>query len=228
MDTIYEWSSSRPGRSNPLPRKEHGTHWIGNWMRTISGLLPIDQKMIRSRNTIDERAQYFVMNYEFLLPMLKAYTQWTGSLRGTRNAWCFQYVSSIGRTVCRSYQQQSTSTACSQQSPAPHHISPTPTGPSCGQWPVNAVGKNICLSLLLRPVGWSPFRATRIKDNAAAVAVVIMLLTPSSMNWPVTRFMNSSHVITLILLSTFRDLRNRNIRNRYLQHTYKQWHVVSA
>jgi len=75
MDTIYEWSSSRPGRSNPLPRKEHGTHWIGNWMRTISGLLPIDQKMIRSRNTIDERAQYFVMNYEFLLPMLKAYTQ---------------------------------------------------------------------------------------------------------------------------------------------------------
>jgi hypothetical protein len=185
--------------------------------------------MIRSRKTIDERAQDFVMNYELLLPTLKAYIQWTGSLHATRNAWCFQYVPGIGK-VCHSYQQQTTSLACSQQSPAPHRTTkpPTPTGPSRGQWPVNAVMKNFCLSLFLRPAGWSSFRATRIKDNAAAVAVVTMLLTPSSTNWQVTRFMNSLHVNTLILLSIFRDLRNRNIRNRYLRHIYKQWHVVSA
>jgi hypothetical protein len=184
--------------------------------------------MIRSTNTIDEPAQDLVMNYEFILPMLKVYTQWTGSLHATRNAWCFQYVCSIG-TVCCSYQQQSTSPACSQQSPAPHIIikppPPLPSGPSRGQW---SVRKNFYLSLLLHTVGWSPFRATRIKDDAGAVAVVTMLLTPSSMNWQVKRFINSSHVITLILLSTFRDLRNRNIRNRYLQHIYKQWHAVSA
>jgi len=41
----------------------------------MSVLLTIDQEMIRSRNTTDERAQDFVMNYELLLPMLKAYTQ---------------------------------------------------------------------------------------------------------------------------------------------------------
>jgi len=119
---------------------------------------------------------------------------------------------------CRSYQQQS---------PAPHLTPPPPM--YYGQWPVNVVTKNFHLSLLLCPVGWSPFRATtRIKDNATAVAVVKMPMTPSSMNWQVMRFMNSSHVITLVLLSTFRDLRNRNIRNHYLQHIYKQWHVVSA
>jgi len=113
----------------------------------------------------------------------------------------------------------------------PHRTSYPPppfAGPSRGQWPTNVVRKNFRLSLLLRTVGWSPFRATRIKDNATAVAVVKMLMTPSSMNWQVMRFMNSSCVITLVLLSTFRDLRNRNIRNRYLQHIYKQWHVVSA
>jgi len=43
-------------------------------MSTISGLLTIDQEVIRSRNTIDERAQDFVTNYELLLSMLKAYT----------------------------------------------------------------------------------------------------------------------------------------------------------
>ena len=126
---LITWTLYRSGHlhvpvaANPLLRKEHGTHCIGGWMSTISRILTIDQEMIRSRNTIDERAQDFVMNYELLLPVLKAYTQWTGSLHSTRNAWCFQYVSSIG-TVCRSYQQQSTSPACSQQSPAPHLIPP--------------------------------------------------------------------------------------------------------
>ena len=58
-----------------------------------------------------------------LLSILNAFAQCTRSLYATRNAWYFQSVCS-SRTVCLSYQQQSSNNPCSQQSPAPCQTRP--------------------------------------------------------------------------------------------------------
>jgi hypothetical protein len=50
------------------------------------------QKMVRVRNVADAQAQIFLASEEFLLPILKTFTLFTGSLHTTGNARYFQSV----------------------------------------------------------------------------------------------------------------------------------------
>jgi hypothetical protein len=49
-------------------------------------LLSTDQDMIHATNAIDAHAQYFVVDDELRLPILKAFAQFTNSLLTTRYA----------------------------------------------------------------------------------------------------------------------------------------------
>ena len=55
-------------------------------------VLSTDQEMIHASNAIDVHAQHFVVNEKMLLPILKAFAQYTRSLHATRIAGCFQSV----------------------------------------------------------------------------------------------------------------------------------------
>jgi len=59
-----------------------------------------DQEMAPARNATDAHTQYFMVNDELLVPILKASAHCTHLLHATRNAWCFQSVWN-SRTVCR-------------------------------------------------------------------------------------------------------------------------------
>jgi hypothetical protein len=52
-------------------------------------LLSTDQDMIPDRNAADAHAQGFVVNEKLILPILKAFSQYTHSLNVTRNTWTF-------------------------------------------------------------------------------------------------------------------------------------------
>jgi len=74
--------------------------------------------MTPARNATDAYAQYFMVNGELLLPILKSFAHCTHLLHATRNVWCFQSVRN-SRTVCNPY---------NQQSPAPHQTRQPPRG----------------------------------------------------------------------------------------------------
>ena len=59
-----------------------------------------DREGINTTEMTNAHAQFFVVNNQFLLTKLKAFTQFTRSLLATRNASCFQSVRS-SRNICR-------------------------------------------------------------------------------------------------------------------------------
>jgi len=74
-----------------------------------------DRQTVNTTKMTNEHAQYFLVNNQLLLPNLKAFAQFTLSQHATRNALCFQSVSS-SRTVCRCPNR------CLPQSTPPHNI----------------------------------------------------------------------------------------------------------
>ena len=63
-------------------------------------LYDTDREATSTTKITNEHAQCFLVNNQLLLPNQKTSAQFTGSLHATRNAPCFQSVSS-SRTVCR-------------------------------------------------------------------------------------------------------------------------------
>jgi len=62
-----------------------------------------DKLTFRIRNKGNAHGHNFVGSDVSLLPILKAFANFTGSLQATGNAWCFQSVYG-SRRVCRSDQ----------------------------------------------------------------------------------------------------------------------------
>jgi hypothetical protein len=52
----------------------------------LTPVLSTDQEMAPARNATDAHTQYFMVNDELLVPILKAFAQCTHSLHATRNA----------------------------------------------------------------------------------------------------------------------------------------------
>ena len=103
-------------------------------------VLSTDEEMIPARNVTTEHARDFVANEELLLPILKAFAQYTRSLLATGNEYSWQSVCIRG-TVCSCQRPFSSPPPhYSQQSPAPRQTCLPPHSDHlffCGLWPAS-------------------------------------------------------------------------------------------
>ena len=117
------WASSeycRKSGSNAVETLSYRTHITASSLTVTCVYITLTEKPTNMTNV---HAQCFSVNNQLLLPNLKAFSQFTRSLQPTRNASCFQSVSS-SRTVCRCHQSLY---SCASHSQHPRTTSDTPT-----------------------------------------------------------------------------------------------------
>jgi hypothetical protein len=101
------WASSEycsNSGSNAAEILSYKTHFTAHSL-TVTGvyITLTDRHVINTAKMINGHAHCYLVNNQLLLPNLKAFAQFTHSLLATRNASCFQSVSS-SRTVYRCHQ----------------------------------------------------------------------------------------------------------------------------